>query len=67
MNADNSLDVLIIGAGFSGLHLLQKLRKLNFNVKIYEAGTGIGGVWYWNRLVFRCFFLSSSSTKKYFK
>lgn len=42
------LDVLIVGAGFSGLHLLQKLRKLNFNVKIYEAGTGIGGTWYWN-------------------
>lgn len=43
------LDVLIVGAGFSGLYLLQKLRKLGFKVKIYEAGTGIGGTWYWNR------------------
>ncbi|KAG4079646.1 hypothetical protein HA402_010426 [Bradysia odoriphaga] len=45
----DKLDVLIVGAGFSGLHLLQKLRKLNFNANIYEAGKGIGGTWYWNR------------------
>lgn len=51
MDQDKLLDVLIVGAGFSGLHLLQKLRKLNFNAKIYEAGSGIGGVWYWNRFV----------------
>lgn len=44
-----TLDALIAGAGFSGLHLLQKLRELKFNVKICEAGTGIGGTWYWNR------------------
>lgn len=42
------LDVVIVGAGFSGLHLLQKLRKLGFKVKINEAGSGMGGVWYWN-------------------
>ncbi|XP_037044872.1 baeyer-Villiger monooxygenase-like [Bradysia coprophila] len=42
------LDVLIVGAGFAGLHLLNKLRKLNFKVKVYEAGSEIGGVWYWN-------------------
>lgn len=42
------LDVLIVGAGFAGLHMLQKMRKLNFNVKVYEAGSEMGGVWYWN-------------------
>lgn len=48
MSQNEHLDVAIVGAGFSGLHLLQKLRKLNFKVKIFEAGTGIGGTWYWN-------------------
>ncbi|KAJ6647438.1 Baeyer-Villiger monooxygenase [Pseudolycoriella hygida] len=43
------LDVLVVGAGFSGLHFLQKLRKLNFNVKICEATSGIGGTWYIHR------------------
>lgn len=42
------VDVLIVGAGFAGLHMLQKLRKLNFKVKVYEAGSDIGGVWHWN-------------------
>lgn len=49
MAAEQSVDVLIVGAGFSGLHLLQKLRKLGFNTRIYESGSGIGGTWYWNR------------------
>lgn len=42
------LDVLIIGAGFSGLYQLDRLRDLGFSVKIYEAAPGLGGVWYWN-------------------
>lgn len=49
MAAENSVDVLIVGAGFSGLHLLQKLRKLDFRAKIYESGSGLGGTWHWNR------------------
>lgn len=49
MTTPNSIDVLIVGAGFSGLHLLQKLRKLDFTVKIYESGSDLGGTWYWNR------------------
>ncbi len=46
---ENTLDALIVGAGFSGLYVLNKLRKEGFNVKIYESGSGIGGTWYWNR------------------
>ena len=42
------LDVLIIGAGFSGLYQLDRLRQLGFSVKIYEAAPALGGVWYWN-------------------
>jgi cation diffusion facilitator CzcD-associated flavoprotein CzcO len=44
------LDALIIGAGFSGLYQLLKLRdQLGMNVKALEQGGGVGGTWYWNR------------------
>src|SRR5215831_1851554 len=42
-------DVLIIGAGISGLYQLLKLRELGLKVRVLEAGTGVGGTWYWNR------------------
>jgi cation diffusion facilitator CzcD-associated flavoprotein CzcO len=42
------LDVLIVGAGFSGLYQLHKLRQLGLSVRIYEAAPELGGVWYWN-------------------
>lgn len=42
------LDVLIVGAGFAGLYQLDRLRRAGLSVKIYEAGSGLGGVWYWN-------------------
>jgi cation diffusion facilitator CzcD-associated flavoprotein CzcO len=42
------LDVIIVGAGFSGLYLLDQLRRLGMTVQVYEAGSGLGGVWYWN-------------------
>ena len=43
------LDALIIGAGVSGLYQLYRLRQLGLNARIFEAGDGIGGTWYWNR------------------
>ncbi|HFP7025412.1 TPA: flavin-containing monooxygenase [Acinetobacter baumannii] len=43
------LDAIIIGAGFSGLYMLHKLRKLGLNVKVVERGEDIGGTWFWNR------------------
>jgi cation diffusion facilitator CzcD-associated flavoprotein CzcO len=42
-------DAIVIGAGVSGLYQLYKLRQLGLNVRVFEAGTGIGGTWYWNR------------------
>jgi cation diffusion facilitator CzcD-associated flavoprotein CzcO len=42
-------DVIVIGAGMSGLYQLHCLRKLGFRVRVFEAGTGVGGTWYWNR------------------
>jgi cation diffusion facilitator CzcD-associated flavoprotein CzcO len=46
--AVEELDVLVVGAGFAGLYQLHHLRKLGHNVKVFEAGSDIGGVWYWN-------------------
>ncbi len=42
-------EVLIIGAGLSGMYQLLKLRQLGFKVHVYEAGGDVGGTWYWNR------------------
>ena len=42
-------DVAIVGAGFSGMYLLHRLRGLGFSVQVYEAGPDVGGTWFWNR------------------
>ena len=43
-------DAVVIGAGFSGMHMLKSLRdKLGLKVRVYEAGGTVGGTWYWNR------------------
>lgn len=47
--ADITYDALIIGAGISGLYMLTKLREIGLSVKVLEAGSDVGGVWYWNR------------------
>jgi cation diffusion facilitator CzcD-associated flavoprotein CzcO len=45
-----NLDAVVIGAGFSGLYMLYLLRdKLGLSARVYEAGDGVGGTWYWNR------------------
>src|SRR6266545_882013 len=43
------LDVVVVGAGFAGLHALYNLRQRGFRVLVLEAGDGIGGTWYHNR------------------
>ena len=42
-------DTIVIGAGISGLYQLYRLRELGQTVRVFEAGTGVGGTWYWNR------------------
>ncbi len=42
-------DAIVIGAGMSGMYQLYKLRQLGLKALILEAGTGVGGTWYWNR------------------
>lgn len=43
------LDALIVGAGFSGIAMLHRIRQLKLSAKIFEAGNDLGGTWYWNR------------------
>ena len=42
-------DVLIIGAGVTGLYSLYRFRELGFSVRAFEDASGVGGTWYWNR------------------
>src|SRR4030088_353546 len=46
--AIEDLDVIVVGAGFAGLYLLDRLRSMGMAVQVFEAGDGLGGVWYWN-------------------
>jgi cation diffusion facilitator CzcD-associated flavoprotein CzcO len=45
----DQFDAIIIGAGIAGMYQLYRLRQLGLAVRVYEAGTGVGGTWYWNR------------------
>jgi cation diffusion facilitator CzcD-associated flavoprotein CzcO len=46
----DTVDAVIIGAGFSGLYMLHVLRdELGLHARVFEAGDGVGGTWYWNR------------------
>ena len=42
-------DAVIVGAGFAGLYMLHRLRTMGFSARVFEAGSGVGGTWYWNR------------------
>ncbi len=48
-SAPRQLDVAIVGGGLGGLYAIHRLRKLGLKVRAYEAGSGIGGTWFWNR------------------
>ena len=43
------LDVLVVGAGITGIYQLYRAREAGFSVQLVEAGGGVGGTWYWNR------------------
>jgi cation diffusion facilitator CzcD-associated flavoprotein CzcO len=42
-------DAIVIGAGISGMFMLYRLRQLGLSARVFEAGTDVGGTWYWNR------------------
>jgi cyclohexanone monooxygenase len=43
------LDAIVVGAGFAGLYMLHRLRGLGLKTRVFEAGSDIGGTWFWNR------------------
>ncbi|KIH96578.1 cyclohexanone monooxygenase, partial [Streptomonospora alba] len=42
-------DAVVVGAGFAGLYQLYRLREQGLTVRVFEAGGGVGGTWFWNR------------------
>lgn len=46
-NKDLDYDVLIIGAGLSGIYSLYRMRQMGLRAKVIEAGSGEGGTWFW--------------------
>lgn len=43
------VDVLVVGAGVTGIYQLYRAREAGFSAQLVEAGSGVGGTWYWNR------------------
>ena len=43
------VDVAVVGAGFSGLYMLYRLRELGFSAMAFDEAGDVGGTWYWNR------------------
>src|SRR5262245_48027268 len=43
------VDVLIVGAGITGIYQLYRAREAGFSAQLLEAGDGVGGTWFWNR------------------
>lgn len=48
-NEVETLDALVVGAGFGGVYQLKILRDLGYRVKLVDCSGDYGGVWYWNR------------------
>src|SRR3954447_932032 len=42
-------DLLIVGAGITGIYQLHRAREEGFSARLVEAGGGVGGTWFWNR------------------
>jgi cation diffusion facilitator CzcD-associated flavoprotein CzcO len=48
-NKKSDYDAIVVGAGFGGIRSLWELRQVGLTVKCFEAGSDVGGAWYWNR------------------
>jgi cyclohexanone monooxygenase len=48
-NIPMHLDAIVVGSGLGGLYALYRLRKLGLTARAFEAGSGVGGTWFWNR------------------
>jgi len=45
----DQVDAVVVGAGFGGLYMLHRLRGMGLRARVFEAGSGVGGTWFWNR------------------
>ena len=48
-DTDVGFDLIVVGAGFAGMYMLHKARGMGLRARVFEAGDGVGGTWYWNR------------------
>jgi cation diffusion facilitator CzcD-associated flavoprotein CzcO len=46
---DGIVDILVVGAGVTGIYQLYLAREAGYSVQMVDAGSGVGGTWYWNR------------------
>src|SRR5690606_40858813 len=46
---NRELDAVVIGAGFAGLYMLHRLRRLGSSALVVEKASDVGGTWWWNR------------------
>ncbi|KAK5193921.1 hypothetical protein LTR99_005849 [Exophiala xenobiotica] len=42
-------ETIVIGAGFGGVRMMYECQKRGMTAKLFEAGSNVGGTWYWNR------------------
>src|ERR1700730_12136371 len=49
LDSDPRFDALVIGAGFSGLYTLHRLRQLGLRTRVLEMAENVGGTWLYNR------------------
>jgi cation diffusion facilitator CzcD-associated flavoprotein CzcO/acetyl esterase/lipase len=49
LNPAETVDAVVVGAGFSGMYQLHRLREMGLSVHVFEAGEDVGGTWFWNR------------------
>ena len=43
---EKTFDAVVVGAGFAGIYMLHRLKQQGLSVRVYEAGTGVGGTWF---------------------
>jgi len=46
---EHTYDVIVVGAGIAGIYCAYQLKKMGVSFAVLEAGSGIGGTWFWNR------------------
>jgi cyclohexanone monooxygenase len=44
-----TVDIAVVGAGFAGMYAIHRARAAGMSIQVFEAGTDVGGTWYWNR------------------